>query len=374
MIHGRLGAALAESCPKFTDLTLFYFIAPEEGDDNDDDDEVVLRSDQLTAFFEALRPNTLRVFEIMSRNNIAQSSIWSLSRHSRSLRSLKLSCLNRSALQALSRLSDCTQLECLTLDNDGAGKVDFIGQDMELANTLSSWVGNCSHLREFHMVNEYDALLMARDLLCTSQAALESLTLLKFALLPPGQNKLLFESLVRFKKTLRELKIGDFWDPQDAVERVSVSFLHPDTPAILDSICELKELRSLSLQGATLDQDDLARIVSSLPQLERLQIMTYEILGDDDLLSFLTFRNLKLLAISSPSDFSHEALLSFVKSLDPVRQNTVEIAIAQVRRNEPWQDVELREHMLVLNGVLNIDVIRNVQGADTDDSSDSDSD
>ena len=43
-------------------------------------------------------------------------------------------------------------------------------------------------------------------------------------------------------------------------------------------------------------------------------------------------------------------------------------------RKDSWQDVELKEHMSALNGVLNIDIIRNVQAGDTDDSSDSDSD
>ncbi|KAH7041473.1 uncharacterized protein B0I36DRAFT_23829 [Microdochium trichocladiopsis] len=365
ILNKDIGVSLASECPNFNDLTLFYCLT-QSAEDNSP-------QDNLPAFLNELQPNTLRNFEIMSKSSIGQKSLAALSRQSKSLRSLKFSGLSLDALRALDRLTECTELECFGLENDHFDRTDLVAQGLELVSKLSAWIGRCSSLRDFRIVHGHDALHLVRDLLCTSNAPLESLTLRHFSLMPTGQNRSIFEALARHKETLRELTIGHFWDPQDSVEKAPVSFLHPETTVILDSICELKQLKVLNLQGAWVDSLDFARIVEHLPQLEELQIMSYETLEDHDLLAFHAFPNLRSLMIVTPTTFSHEALVSFVKGLDPIRQNGIQIDImAQDRENAPWQDVDLNEHIAAVNGSITLGYARNIDGDDDDSSSDSD--
>ncbi|KAJ1337284.1 F-box and leucine-rich repeat protein 2/20 [Microdochium nivale] len=362
-LNGEIGATLARDCPNFNDLTLFYCITERRGDPPEDG---------LTAFLNGIAPNKLRNFDVMRKNNIDRSTLVALARQSKSLRYLRLNCLSIEGLQALDSLTGCVQLECLELENEKYDRTDLVGTNPELVSKLASWIGSCSSLREFRAVFEQDALHLSCDLLSLSNARLESLVIQHFVLLPRGQNTSVFDALTRHKETLREFTIGYFWESDDTVDRTPVSFLHPETPTLLDSICTLAQLRILNLQGAWLDPSDFVRIIENLPKLEEIQVMTHEPLQDEHLLILIsrTLNHLKSVMVLTPTNFTHGALLAFAQGLDPIRNNGIQVDfMAQMRESTDAEDVELQGHFSNLGGNLNLGYVK--FGDDADESSES---
>jgi hypothetical protein len=303
VLNAEAGSAIFESCPKFSELTCLFC----NGDDADEN---------LSAFLQMLRPNSLRRFEIISLNSIGELTLTALNTHSESLKILGLSSLNGEAMKSLNVLPSCTELESLTIEN--SDRVDLKAFSQVLLKEITAWIQSCKGLRELTFSQVVDALLIVKEVLNTPTTCLKLLALQSYESQSEEHNSATWAAL-GLQDSLETLTLGG----QDYL--LDGLVLHESAP-LTASICKLQNLKSLNLNQASVRTIDLRQIVVALPHLTELQFGGEWV--DDPILETLSkLQYLKALTISAFSVFTFNALQMFASKLNSVDNNGIRVEI-----------------------------------------------
>ncbi|KAI0902078.1 hypothetical protein F4806DRAFT_502051 [Annulohypoxylon nitens] len=284
--------AISEHCPNFADLTCYYC------SDADED---------LALFFTTLRPNSLRSFEIISKNEIGPNALTALNYHAKSLRSLSLRSIGLQAKKALNKLSNCTALETLVIENSNFfnyAEVEDFGEDV--LKGIIAWISSCKSLTDL------------------SLRVLKALTIVKEVLLTSPDIRLTTLSMVDFGPVSEEVESADWaaLGSQDRLESFTIGQLDGNVNgliinqgiALMDSLCNLKNLTSLNLMLSNVTSDVVRRLATSLPKLSEFSF-SGDMMDDDILEPLGNLSQLKILSINALSAFSFDGLYDFAVEL-----------------------------------------------------------
>ncbi|XXH04564.1 hypothetical protein Hte_010981 [Hypoxylon texense] len=280
--------AISECCPNFVDLTCYYC-------SNADED--------LAAFFQTLRPNSLQSFEVISQNGIGEQALTALNAHATSLRSLILGSLPPQGMTALNSLASCTALEVLSIENDVHNL--RVMSDMEgVLKEVSAWISSCKSLRHLSFNHFLSILPVVKDVLLAPGIRLQSLSIVDFLYHDPGEATW---AALSTQDRLESLTIG--------LHNRSIDGLPVHEGSLLtDSILKLKSLTTLNFMQAYIDLSTLQRLPEALPNLVEFSFSGDPV--DDSILAPLShLSQLKLLSINAPSSFTYPGLFDFVRKL-----------------------------------------------------------
>ncbi|KAI1810365.1 hypothetical protein GGS20DRAFT_203336 [Poronia punctata] len=310
ILDGQAANVIAECCPRFAELICFHCSSDTAAED-------------MAAFFSALRPNSLRRFEMLSRNTLGDATLSALSSHAKSLRALNLRSLPSPLIKKLGLLSECTALESLIIEKEATAtsEVDALSEE-ELAQ-VAAWIGKCKALRELNFAYVRDAMPILRHVLREPDIRLELLAIHEYV------------ADFEFEEAAREEAAREAWRAlgrQDKLTSLTIASQtsSPDGlmlelyPELADSICQLSNLTSLNLMQAWVTAPELVRLVAALPRLEALSfgggLFTSSILQP-----LSTLRNLVSLSINAATAFRFEHLVDFAQSLDPVGNSGIRV-------------------------------------------------
>lgn len=246
ILGAEAGTAISQYCPHFDDLTLYWL----EGSTVDED---------LAAFFQMLRPNSLRSFEIVSQNRIAEGTLTALNEHAASLKCLKLGTLSAQAMKCLNVLLSCTALEVLEIENEGGSQVDLRAFSEGMLKEITAWIQSCKSLRELSFRGVQDALLIVKDVLTSPDIRLNSLDI-QFLRKYNDQDSAATWAALGFQDSLENFTLGAKLDHQNV-------FVLAEYPPLVESICRLKNLKSLNLKQTFTQTFEIHRFTRSLPNL-----------------------------------------------------------------------------------------------------------
>ncbi|KAI0887581.1 uncharacterized protein GGS22DRAFT_157521 [Annulohypoxylon maeteangense] len=286
--------AISQHCPDFTDLTCYYYSSPDADTD-------------LAAFFLALRPNSLRSFEIISKNEIGPAALTALNTHSKSLRSLSFRSISAQAKAALPHLSSCTALETLVIENR-----DFFNyqdsddaESKEVLQRIIAWISNCKSLKDLNLRIK-DALSIAKGVLLSPDIRFTSLSMVDVGPTSEAMEGVDWTALGS-QDRLESLTLG-------SGDTGAISFIQSEF-RLAESICNLKNLTSLNLMLTYITSDVLERIATSLPKLSEF-IFSGDSMTDSMLQPLGNIPQLKLLSINTFTSFSFEGLYEFAMKLN----------------------------------------------------------
>ncbi|EMR70819.1 hypothetical protein UCREL1_2154 [Eutypa lata UCREL1] len=208
ILGAEAGTAISQYCPHFDDLTLYWL----EGSTVDED---------LAAFFQMLRPNSLRSFEIVSQNRIAE--------------------------------------EVLEIENEGGSQVDLRAFSEGMLKEITAWIQSCKSLRELSFRGVQDALLIVKDVLTSPDIRLNSLDI-QFLRKYNEQDSAATWAALGFQDSLENFTLGAKLDHQNV-------FVLAEYPPLVESICRLKNLKSLNLKQTFTQTFEIHRFARSLPNL-----------------------------------------------------------------------------------------------------------
>ncbi|KAI1170159.1 hypothetical protein F4777DRAFT_136720 [Nemania sp. FL0916] len=288
-------SAIAEYCPNFAELTCLY--CPSE-----------TAAEDMAAFFLALRPNSLRRFEILSRNNLGKVTLSALNSHAESLRVLHLRSLLASTVKNLHLLGECTALESLVIEREAT---DMSGSDAFTEAEFSQvarWMSSCRALRELNFNHIRDALPLLNQVLQAPEIRLRQLLIQDYQSATPDIASAAWRALGQ-QDQLELLTIAS----QDSSPDGLVLSQHEE---LTDSICQLHNLTSLNLMQIHVSSPEICRILRALPQIEELTFA-----GDMLSKSFLGYLSklsrLVLVSMNAITTFPFADLRDFAKLLDP---------------------------------------------------------
>ncbi|KAI4858874.1 hypothetical protein F4820DRAFT_441459 [Hypoxylon rubiginosum] len=282
--------AISECCPHFVDLTCYYYHSSNADED-------------LAAFFQTLRPNSLQSFEIISQNGIGEQALTALNAHATSLRSLILGSLPPQGIMALSSLASCTALEVLSIEND-AHNLRSMADMEEVLREVSAWISSCKSLRHLSFYHFLSILPVVKDVLGAPDIRLQSLSIVDFLYHDPGEATWV---ALGTQDRLESLTIG-------LHNRSIDGFSVRQGSLLADSILKLKSLTTLNLIMASIDLSTVQHLPEALPNLVEFSFSGDNV--DDSILGPLSnLPQLKLLSINAPSSFSYSGLFDFVQKL-----------------------------------------------------------
>ncbi len=288
------GSAISQCCPHFDDLTLYWLEGPTVDED-------------LAAFFQTIRPNSLRSFEIMSQNRIGENTLTALNAHASSLKFLKLGTLSAQAMKCLNVLVGCTALEVLEIENEGSSQVDLRAFSEGMLKEITAWIRSCESLRELSFRGVQDALLIIKDVLASPDIRLSSLDI-QFLRQCNDQDSAATWAALGLQDSLESFTLGAQLDLQDM-------FVIAEHPSLVDSICQLKNLKSLNLKQTFAHPYEIHRLVRSLPNLVDFSFGG-EVVDDTILESLAALPHLTTVGISALSTFTWKGLQDFSRRLD----------------------------------------------------------
>lgn len=287
--------SLREHCPAFKDLTC-YTLLGSTVDEN------------MSAFFRALRPNTLENFSILSSNVIEHDAIEGLMQHSESLQTLTLSSLQKTSLPFLHLLSSCPYIESLQIDSIKSTSSSTLAtndnvDDKDTLVEFFAWLKGCRHLKKLNIKSIGGASKLLADALKSPNLRL---TELEAHLLDDDEA---FYAALGYQAELESLTLR--WGT-DIVDQNNVRH---DT--FMDSICSCKKLQDLNIMlvdHLPLTPDDLAQIKESIPGLESISF-DGEWLTDAIWESLSEMPSLTTINLSGLSRFSFDGIMSFIKKV-----------------------------------------------------------
>ncbi|KAI1102610.1 hypothetical protein F4804DRAFT_334105 [Jackrogersella minutella] len=286
-------SAVSQYCPSFADLTCYYCSSADE---------------DLAAFFLALRPNTLRSFEIISQNGIGENALTALNAHATSLRTLLLGSLSPRAMKALNSLSKCTALETLLIENNKLfNQVDLGYFSEEVLREVIVWISNCKSLKDLSLVHILNALPMVKEVLKSPEIRLTSLSVVDFHSGAEEEDDATWAALGS-QVHLESLTLG-------LLDGIVNGLMLSQTPVLVDSICHLENLTSLNLMQSYITDFEVECFASVLSKLSEFSF-SGDVVNDAvlDILSNLS--RLKLLSINAISVFSFEGLEQFSRKFN----------------------------------------------------------
>ncbi|RYP74719.1 hypothetical protein DL769_003978 [Monosporascus sp. CRB-8-3] len=292
ILGAEAGSAISQCCPYFDDLTLYWLTVEDEG---------------LAAFFRTLRPNSLRSFEVMSQNRIGENSLTALNAHAASLKSLKLGTLSARAMMCLNVLRSCTGLEVLEIENEGRSQVDLRAFNEGMLKEVTAWIRSCKSLRELSFRNLRDALLIVKDILNSPDIRLNSLDI-QFLRQINDQDSAATWATLGLQDSLESFTLGANFYRQEM-------FVLAEYPSLVDSICRLKNLKSLNLKQTFVQAQEIHQFARSLPNLVDFSFGG-ELMDDSVLESLAALPHLMMVGISAQSLFTWPGLQHFAQQLE----------------------------------------------------------
>ncbi|KAI1338242.1 hypothetical protein F5Y15DRAFT_136456 [Xylariaceae sp. FL0016] len=314
--------AIVECCPNFCDLTCYYY---QSGSADED----------MAAFFQTLRPNSLQKFEVLSRNQIAEHTLTALNAHAESLKALVLRSLAPLAMKNLNLLSQCISLETLLIENDGHDKVWLKDFSAGLLKEIAKWISNCKQLRDLTFTHVLDALTILKDVLNCTDIHLTSLRVKDFQEISDDVTQATWRALGQ-QEHLQHLTLAEL----DGVPDGLVLARHRQ---LIDSICALENLDDLNLIEASVASPEIRRFSRYLPNLTSLSFGG-DLVDDSILDAFSAFPKLNSVSINATSVFRFESLQTFAQSLDPIKHAGISFDILN-----QWYETRLtddEEHWL----------------------------
>ena len=265
----------------------------------------------LGEFLTELPDNSLQCLEIIGRSYIAGKSFEALStRHGASLQKLKLSGLDEDAIKSLDKLSACTSLRTLLLEDSTPGnaiRLEETQNDVYLA--VIRWISSCESLKRIYFKTLNDAPSILAAVLDSSVGKppppLTHLNIDGYQ--AHHQSAANFHSsLPILSETLTKLELKA--DGDDAMPA------HLDI--LVNSIGRLPLLRKLYLKDLSnnFTDDLIINLVLSLPNLIDFWTSGTDI--TDAVLPVLsTLNNLKNLHMYAMTRFTYDGIMNFVNSL-----------------------------------------------------------
>lgn len=287
----EIAISIRDHCPAFRDLTCYTLPGPEV-DKN------------MSAFFRALRPNSLESFGVISSNRIGYDTLEALMQHSDSLKTLTLSSLESTALPFLHLLSSCPYLESLQIESGTPSPPSTSAADgRDPLVELSSWLKGCRHLKKLEIKFLGGASKLLADALKSPDLRLKELEVR------------LIDDDEAFYTSLGEQADLESLTLRCTAEVIDQTGVRHDT--FMESICSSKKLRDLNIMlvdHLQLTPDDLALIRESLPGLESLSFdgewLTDAIWEPLSQMSSLTTLNINGLSI-----FTYDGIRSFLEKV-----------------------------------------------------------
>ncbi|KAI0844870.1 hypothetical protein F5Y00DRAFT_273541 [Daldinia vernicosa] len=325
-------SAISEYCPRFADVTCYYCPTADE---------------DLAAFFQTLRPNSLRSFEVISQNSIGKNALTALNYHAASLQSLVLRNLTPQAMKALNSFPDCTSLETLLIENDRYHLVDPADYPEDTLKEVSAWICKCKSLRDLSLSHFIGSDPVVKDILNSPDIRLTSLSLISIHSGTEVEDTATWTAL-GLQDRLESLTLG--------LHELGYGQIAEAKPPLVDSICRLKNVASLNLMQVHLTEDTVERIAASLPNLSEFSF-SGNLLHNPVLIPLSAIPKLKLLCISSLSSFTFQGLRDFVSRLISRGRTGIKIDILNQLgecKLTAYESVLLQKHFMNLKGRLEI--------------------
>lgn len=243
-------------------------------------------------------------------SQIASQSFTALStQHSSSLQELRLAALSESALKSLDKLSACTNLRMLSLEDfSGTLRLEETQNDVFVA--LIDWFSSCRNLQSLDIKKLFDGPAILSAVLEKSPPPLTKLSVEGYHMLHPSASNF-HSSLPFIAATLTSLSLRA--DGEDAMP--------VDLDLLVNSITQLPLLRDLYLKELSdnFTNDHITTLALSLPNLVELWTSGSEI-TDQVFPALSTLHNLKALFMYAMTQFSFAGIWNFVDSLRPASE------------------------------------------------------
>ena len=285
ILGAEAAGAISQYCPHFDELTLYWLDGPTVDED-------------LATFFNTIRPNSLRSFEIISQNRIGKETLTALNTHALSLKILKLGNLTAQGLRSMSALPNCTALEVLEIENDGTSQVSL--------REAATWIRSCKSLNKLGLYGCWDSMVILKEVLTCPDIRLNSLAV-RFLRQFDDQESDAAWAALKQQNDLESLALGARLDHQEM-------FTLAEWPNLIDSICSLKKLKSLDLKQTWAQAQEISLIAKSLPELVDFTFGG-QLVDDSILQSLAVLPHLTTVSINAHSAFTMHGLQRFARSL-----------------------------------------------------------
>lgn len=291
VLNEEVGNAIRESCPAFRDLTCYHIRGPTV-DEN------------MSAFFRALKPNSLETFSVLSTNEIGYETLEGLMEHSLSLKTLNLSSLQNTSLAFLHLLSACPYLESLQIQSSTPSPPStWAADDKDPLIDVAVWLKASTHLRKLSIQNLGGASKLLSEALKSSDLRLKDLDVKLI------DDEEAFYASLGSQSDLESLQF------RSTAEVIDNNGVRHDT--FVDSICDCKKLRDLDItytEHLQLNPSDLAQIKECLPNLETLEF-DGEFLTDSIWEPLSGMRSITTINIMGSSIFTFVGIRDFLKAV-----------------------------------------------------------
>ncbi|KAL4986318.1 hypothetical protein BDW68DRAFT_163388 [Aspergillus falconensis] len=290
----RAGEKIREHCPDFRQLRIYIWQDKPPG-------SAEIEAEEL---FNALRPNSLEYFEVLSFSHLGPRSIQALGTQKDSLGELKLTSLNIDTIRELPSLAPLPNLEVLSLTDSAPAAWDesFYATLGEVAD----WIGACAKLKRLEVRRfMHDSRLLSKAMM-NNDIHLTSLYFAGFKL-HDGFN---FLYDLKDHRSLQYLYLRGEGSQDPAQNNL-----------LVESVGALHELRELELKDVSdfFTMEQAGELTMSLPNLERLWI-SGEAFNDSIWPAFSCLSQLTSLAIYALSNFTADGVVDFISQLGPANR------------------------------------------------------
>ncbi|OJJ01148.1 hypothetical protein ASPVEDRAFT_52165 [Aspergillus versicolor CBS 583.65] len=320
----RAGDKIRDHCPEFKQLRIYIWQNKPPGNAESEAEEL----------FNALRPNSLEYFEVLSFSHLGPRSINALGTQKNSLTELKLTSLTIDTIRELPSLTALPNLEVLSLtDSVPATWDESFYTNLGL---VADWIRTCTKLKRLEVRKfMHDAELLSQVMM-SDDIHLTNLSFAGFKLTRSGG----------FLPAL-----GSHTSLQTLYLRGEGSEDPRDNNLLVDAVGVLGNLRELELKDVSdwFTMEQVEAVTSFLPHLERLWI-SGEAFNDSIWPAFVCLTKLKSLAIYALSNFTANGVVDFISQLGPDNKGlSLSILNATSGVNFPDEALGMIREMLAAN-------------------------
>lgn len=211
----------------------------------------------MSDFFFGLRPNTMRLLQVISYNEIGGQTLVALSSHGESLRDLNLGSLKSPALRNLSLLKGCRSLESLTLEASDEN-LDLEATENDTYLETIAWLTSCANLKNIRLQNFANGPAILTSICLEEKIKLEKLELLNYAVVG---NRDFHLSLMQ-QTSLQSLYLrGD-----------ATGAFRDDNDTLVSSICKLTNLTYLNVIDTSdfFENHEIQLLATHLPKVKEI--------------------------------------------------------------------------------------------------------
>ncbi|KAL2872382.1 uncharacterized protein BJX67DRAFT_5816 [Aspergillus lucknowensis] len=291
VLSQQAGEKIRTHCPDFRQLRIYTWQNKPPANAEKDAEEL----------FNALRPNSLEYFEILSFSHLGPRSIKALGTQTDSLIELKLTSLEIDTIRELPSLGGLPALEVLAL-TDSAPTI-WTEEFYSTLNQVARWLRDCKKLKRLELRKFMDDTELLTQVMMSRGIRLSSLSFAGYKL---SNSRGFFDALL-LHDSLEYLYLRGEGseDPRD-------------NERLVQAIGGLTRLRELELKDVSdwFTMDHVMTLTPFLPLLERLWI-SGEAFNDSVWSAFSCLPNLKSLAIYAMSNFTVIGVIDFITQLGP---------------------------------------------------------